>query len=96
AETIVAAARRTGRIVTLEENALQGGFGSAVLELMAEKGMSNVAVLCIGIGDAYVEQGSRDGIKATLGLDVDSVASRIRSWCKRPKTKKCVTTDELD
>jgi 1-deoxy-D-xylulose-5-phosphate synthase len=94
AETILAAARRTGRIVTLEENALQGGFGSAVLELMAEKGLSDVAVLCIGIGDAYVEQGSREEIKTALGLDVDSVVRRIREWHKRPKAKKCVTTDE--
>ncbi len=82
AETIVSAAQRTGRIVTLEENALQGGFGSAVLELMAEKGLSGVAVLCIGIGDAYVEQGSRDEIKKELGLDVDSVARRIKEWYK--------------
>ena len=49
---------------------------------MAEKGLSGVAVLCIGIGDAYVEQGSRDEIKKELGLDVDSVARRIKEWYK--------------
>lgn len=88
AETILAAARRAGRIVTLEENALQGGFGSAVLELMAERGLSDAAVLCVGIGDAYVEQGGRDEIKTALGLDVDSVVRRVRDWCKQPKISR--------
>jgi len=87
AEAIIAAARRTGHLVTLEENALQGGFGSAVLELMAERGLPGVGVLCIGIGDCYVEQGGREEIKAALGLDVDSIARRVVAWHKGLRVK---------
>ena len=87
AGAIVAATNRTGRIVTLEENALQGGFGSAVLELMAEKGLSGVAALCIGIGDRYAEQGGREEIAAALGLDADSIARRVAAWYKGLRAK---------
>ncbi|MCX6357996.1 MAG: 1-deoxy-D-xylulose-5-phosphate synthase [Candidatus Aureabacteria bacterium] len=81
-EAILAAAARTGRLVTLEENALQGGFGSAVLELLASRGMDEPEVLCMGINDAYVEQGGRKDLLASLGLDADGVARRVleRFW----------------
>ena len=65
-------------MVTLEENSLQGGFGSAVLELLAERGLSDVKILRIGIGDEFIAQGSRSEIMAQLGLDADSVARRVR------------------
>ncbi|HVA25172.1 MAG TPA: 1-deoxy-D-xylulose-5-phosphate synthase, partial [Chloroflexota bacterium] len=50
---------RTGRIVTIEEHALAGGFGSAVLELLADRGLSgSVRVQRIGLPDHFVEHGS--------------------------------------
>lgn len=86
-EAILDAARRTGRLVTLEENALEGGFGSAVLELLSAEGIRDVEVLCIGIGDGYVEQGGRGGMMAALGLDAASVARRVldRFWPPSPR-----------
>jgi len=90
AEAIVAVATRTGRLVTLEENAIQGGFGSAVLELTAERGLSQVDILCIGIEDRYVEQGGREEIMAALGLDADSIARRVREWYKRLRVNRTV------
>ncbi|HWR89294.1 MAG TPA: 1-deoxy-D-xylulose-5-phosphate synthase, partial [Dissulfurispiraceae bacterium] len=47
-------AKRVRKIITVEENMLAGGFGSAVLELLNEKGIHDVAVRRIGIGDAFV------------------------------------------
>jgi 1-deoxy-D-xylulose-5-phosphate synthase len=81
-ETILAAARKTGRLVTIEENALEGGFGSAVLELLSAEGVRDVEAASLGIGDGYVEQGGRGEIMAVLGLDAASVARRImeRFW----------------
>ncbi|MFZ2950227.1 MAG: 1-deoxy-D-xylulose-5-phosphate synthase, partial [Desulfuromonadaceae bacterium] len=49
AELILGAARRTGRIMTVEENALQGGFGSAVLELLYDNDLQNVKVRRLGL-----------------------------------------------
>ncbi|MEI6632780.1 MAG: 1-deoxy-D-xylulose-5-phosphate synthase [Chlamydiota bacterium] len=81
-DAILAAARKTGRLVTIEENALEGGFGSAVLELLSAEGVRDSEVLTLGIGDGYVEQGGRGEVMAALGLDAASVARRImeRFW----------------
>jgi 1-deoxy-D-xylulose-5-phosphate synthase len=81
-EAILAAARKTGRLVTLEENALEGGFGSAVLELLSAEGVRDAEVLTLGIGDGYVEQGGRGEMMAALGLDAASVSRRVmeRFW----------------
>jgi 1-deoxy-D-xylulose-5-phosphate synthase len=78
-ETILSAAKGAGRVVTLEESALEGGFGSAVLELLAERGMAGGDVLRIGIEDRFVEHGSRQRLAAALGLDASSIARRIMS-----------------
>jgi 1-deoxy-D-xylulose-5-phosphate synthase len=79
---IIKAARESGRVVTLEENSLRGGFGSAVLELFSRRDIPGIGVLCIGIGDEYVEQGTRKNIAKALGLDADSIARRVieRFW----------------
>lgn len=76
-ETIIAAATESRRIVTLEENALQGGFGSAVLELLSRKELSGIEVICVGIPDSYVEHGERGEIKVKLGLDAASISRRV-------------------
>jgi 1-deoxy-D-xylulose-5-phosphate synthase len=77
-ELILALADKTGRLVTVEENVLQGGFGSAVLELLEEAGRSDVAVTRIGFPDAFVEQGEQSELRARYGLDAAGIAARIR------------------
>ncbi len=69
----------TGRVVTLEENAILGGFGSAVLELLAEEGVM-VPVLNLGIPDDFVTHGSLRELRKNLGLDGTSLAYRIQEW----------------
>ncbi len=75
-ELILGEARRTGRVVTVEENVLQGGFGSAVLELLAEEGVC-VPVLRLGLPDAFIQQGSQEELRALHGLDRDGMIGRI-------------------
>jgi 1-deoxy-D-xylulose-5-phosphate synthase len=77
-ELILALADKTGRLVTVEENVLQGGFGSAVLELLEEAGRSDVAVTRLGFPDAFVEQGEQWELRARYGLDAAGIAARIR------------------
>jgi 1-deoxy-D-xylulose-5-phosphate synthase len=80
---------RTTRVITLEENALMGGFGSAVLECFAERQIS-VPVLRLGLPDRFVEQGSQAELRARLQLDAVGVAGQVRKFqlagrtCKTP------------
>jgi 1-deoxy-D-xylulose-5-phosphate synthase len=62
-------ARKIGKILTVEENVLQGGFGSAVLELLQEKGLSSVQVKRLGIPDLFVEHGPPAVLRAKYGID---------------------------
>lgn len=69
-------AGRTGRVVTIEDNALQGGFGSAVLEMAAEQGL-RCDVMRLGIPDEFIEQGKVDLLFEYLNMDAPSVVQSI-------------------
>lgn len=79
AETILSCVAAGDLLVTMEEHALAGGFGSAVLELLNEQGTNVSQVLRIGIGDAFVPHGKTDFLKELAGLDVRSVAEKIKT-----------------
>ncbi len=72
-------ARRTGLVVTVEENVLAGGFGSAVLELLAAADLA-VPCLRLGLPDAFVEQGSQTQLRAMYGLDAAGIARQVREF----------------
>ncbi|MEX1223603.1 MAG: transketolase C-terminal domain-containing protein, partial [Pirellulales bacterium] len=78
AETIVAAIRESSFVVTVEEGALMGGFGSAVLEAANDAGVSTAHVKRLGIPDHFVEHGERSELLADLALD----AAGIERTCK--------------
>jgi 1-deoxy-D-xylulose-5-phosphate synthase len=69
-------AQRHGLLVTLEENAVAGGAGSGVTELLAARGIT-VPVLQIGIGDEYIEHASREECLLAAGLDAASIKVRV-------------------
>lgn len=69
-------------LVTVEENAIMGGAGSAVLEcLMRHK--KPVPVLNLGLPDYFVEQGSQQQIWARLGLDADGIIKAVQDYQQR-------------
>ena len=76
-ELILDAARRTGRIVTVEENVLAGGFGSAVIEALAASGKGDAAVLRIGMPDSFIEHGTAADQRRRLQLDAEGIARQI-------------------
>ena len=81
-ELILELAARTGRIVTVEEHALAGGFGSAVLELLAQRGLSGSArVERIGLPDAFVEHGSPAQLLAKYGLTPAAIEAAALKLC---------------
>lgn len=77
---------RIGRVITVEENVLAGGFGSAVLEMLQDgtREVPEVKVLRIGIGDEFVEHGSPAELRARYGLDAQSIAQRALESLERP------------
>ena len=81
-ELIITAARTAGRIVTVEENALQGGFGSAVLELLFDSGLQDVKVKRLGIPDRYIEHGSQAQLRKDLGIDAEGIAAAAEAFLK--------------
>ena len=80
AEQVLFWAKRTSALVTIEENALAGGFGSAVLEVLSDNRFFDVAVKRIGIGDFFVEHGSASLLRARLGLDAQGIARRVAEF----------------
>jgi len=72
-ELLLPLVRRIGRVVTVEENVLAGGFGSAVLELLEENGEQPQQFRRIGVRDRFVEHGAPDELRAAYGLSVDHV-----------------------
>jgi len=69
--------RRIPRLVTVEENVLQGGFGSAVLEALSDAGIRHVAVRRIGIPDTFVEHGALPLLRSKYGLDAAAIVRAV-------------------
>lgn len=82
AELILGVARQTGRLITVEENALQGGFGSAVLELLYDNNLQGVKVRRLGIPDHYIEQGSQAQLRKDIGIDVEGITKAALEFMK--------------
>ncbi len=77
-DMVLDAARQTGRIVTIEENALMGGFGSAVLEALADAGEHACRVRRLGVPDTYVEHGPQASWRKRHGLDPLGIVAATR------------------
>lgn len=77
-ETILGALRDCPFVVTVEEAALVGGFGSAVLELASEKGVDTRHLRRLGIPDQFIEHGDRGELLADLRLDAAGIAETCR------------------
>ena len=78
-EAVVRWALRSRALVTLEENALAGGAGSAVAECLDAAGVL-IPRLAIGIADCFIEHGTRQDCLIAAGLDAATVVERIAGW----------------
>ena len=72
-DLILPLASSIGRVITIEENTLQGGFGSAILEMLADHGLSHVQVKRLGINDRFVEHGPQNVLRGNYGLDAAAI-----------------------
>jgi 1-deoxy-D-xylulose-5-phosphate synthase len=72
-DLILPLASSIGRVITIEENTLQGGFGSAILEMLADHGISHVQVKRLGVNDRFVEHGPQNVLRGNYGLDAAAI-----------------------
>jgi 1-deoxy-D-xylulose-5-phosphate synthase len=72
-------AKSIKRIITVEENVLMGGFGSAVMELFEENGIHDVIMKRLGIKDKFVEHASQKELRSMYGIDEEGIIAAARS-----------------
>lgn len=90
-ELILETAKRARYLVTVEEGARMGGFGSAVLELLSEEGISHLKTKVIGLPDWYIEQGPQDLLRDKYGLTGEGIYETIKKFLG-----KIASTDEKE
>lgn len=81
-ELILHWAKQTGRVVTIEENARRGGFGSSVLELLSDRDMHHVKTRIVALPDHFIEHGPQDQLRKLVGIDADGIVAAARKLMK--------------
>ncbi len=74
-------AHKFQRIVTLEENSLAGGFGSAIAEYFADKKYKN-DILRIGLPDYFIDHGTQEELHRLLGIDPKGISEKVKLFCQ--------------
>ena len=77
-ELVVAAAKETGKVVTIEEHSVIGGLGSAVCDVLAEKAPTKV--MKIGVNDVFGESGPALALIKKYGLDAESIYKKVKAF----------------
>ena len=77
-ELVVAAAKETGKVVTVEEHSVIGGLGGAVCECLSEK--APVPVKRIGVNDVFGESGPAVALLEKYGLDAEGIYKQIKEF----------------
>ena len=78
ADLVVASAKKTGKVVTVEEHSVIGGLGGAVAEVLSEQAPTKM--LRIGVNDTFGESGPAKALIEKYGLDAKSIYEKVKSW----------------
>ncbi len=78
ADLIAASAKKTGKVVTVEEHSIIGGLGGAVAEALAEKAPTKM--LRIGVNDTFGESGPAKALIEKYELDAKSIYNKVKAW----------------
>ena len=78
-------------VITIEENALMGGFGSAVLEAAAKHGLSTERFRVLAIPDSFVEHGDREELLKDLGLDAAGLVRTAQELAGSPASSQAAS-----
>jgi 1-deoxy-D-xylulose-5-phosphate synthase len=85
-DLIIRLAKDMTSILTVEENVLEGGFGSAVLECLAAAAVTSCRVLRLGIPDTFVEHGSQKILRAKYGLDAAAIVKAVKEMVDKSRS----------
>jgi 1-deoxy-D-xylulose-5-phosphate synthase len=88
---ILETAQQSNRVLTVEENVLQGGFGSAVLELLAEEGLSGIRVVRLGIGDQFIEHAPQQVQRSMCSIDTPAIVQAALAMVGGHNVQKAVS-----
>lgn len=86
---IINSAIKTGRIITIEDNTVEGGFGSKILEILNENGI-NARTKIFGYPDRFICHGSKNELENMFGLDAKSIFSHVLKMFN-----KCSVKDKI-
>jgi len=78
---------RIPRIITVEDHVTAGGFGSAVVEMLADEGLTGVEVRRLGVPDRFIPHGTQDELRKMCGFDKDAIARAALQMARRAKKK---------
>ena len=83
ADTIISLAQRMPYIITVEEHVRQGGFGSAVAELLVDQGITGLQMIRLGVDDVFVEHGSQRRLRQIHGVDAAAIVAAALNLLSR-------------
>ncbi len=75
------------RLITVEDHAISGGFGSALVEFLADDGITGVDVKRLGVPDRFIPHGTQEELKKICGFDKDAIAQAALQMMRRAKKK---------
>lgn len=76
------------RLITVEDHVLEGGFGGAVLEFMAEEGITDVRVKRLGVPDRFIPHGTQEELRKMCGIDKDAITQAALQMVRGEKKRK--------
>ena len=77
-DLIASLAKRIPRIITIEENVRQGGFGSAILECLKDEGITSFQIKRIGVPDIFVEHGPQVLLRSKYKIDASAIVNAAK------------------
>ena len=95
-DVILRALEQSGFVLTVEENTVCGGFGSAVLEAANAAGVETRHLKCLGIPDRFIEHGEREELLTEIGLDLDGLVASALAMHERSQIANVQRSFEQD
>ncbi len=75
------------RLITVEDHVISGGFGSALVEFLADEGITGVEIKRLGVPDRFIPHGTQEELKKICGFDKDAIAQAALQMMRRGKKK---------
>jgi 1-deoxy-D-xylulose-5-phosphate synthase len=78
---------RVPRLITVEDHVIAGGFGSALIELLADQGITGVEIKRLGVPDRFIPHGTQDELRKLCSFDKDAIAQAALQLMRRSRKK---------